>query len=180
VKNAGMNTRTIAIAALAAAAIGGGTALAATAGTTATVTASVSTEYKVNQYVKETAKWSPGALAIKSGGTLTIRNKGGAPHTFSIVKASQVPTTNKQIERCGAPKTPCGDLVVAHEDDPESDAPPKKPLVDVGATGFDQPGDSVFFAGPKGTKVKITAKKGTTLRFMCAIHPWMSGKISVK
>jgi hypothetical protein len=53
--------------------------------------------------------------------------------------------------------------------------------VNVGAAGFDQPGDSVILAAKsKNTKVQITAKAGTRLYFMCAIHPEMQGEIDVK
>ena len=34
---------------------------------------------------------------------------------------------------------------------------------------------------PKGKiSFNVTAKKGTTLYYLCAIHPWMQGKIKVK
>jgi uncharacterized cupredoxin-like copper-binding protein len=115
-------------------------------------------------------------VTIKSGGTLTVKTKGGAPHSFSVVKATQLPKTTKQIEQCKV----CEALAKAHEADPQSSAPPKKPVVDVGATGIDQAGDSVFLAPNKSTKLKVTAKKGTTLYFMCALHPWMQGKLQVK
>jgi hypothetical protein len=28
--------------------------------------------------------------------------------------------------------------------------------------------------------IKVTAKAGTSLYFMCGVHPWMQGKIVVK
>jgi hypothetical protein len=36
-------------------------------------------------------------------------------------------------------------------------------------------------AGKKGESIdlKVTAKKGTTLHFMCLIHPWMQAKVVV-
>ena len=35
--------------------------------------------------------------------------------------------------------------------------------------------------GKKGESIdlKVTAKKGTTLYFLCAIHPWMQAKVIV-
>jgi plastocyanin len=61
-----------------------------------------------------------------------------------------------------------------------------KPKVDVGKTGWDKSfgktGDS-WFTGEKrkGTKNtrKVSAAVGTTLYFMCAVHPGMQGKIKV-
>jgi imidazolonepropionase-like amidohydrolase len=48
--------------------------------------------------------------------------------------------------------------------------------------GFDVEGDSVVLApkGPHKTeKVVVSAPPGTTLYYLCAIHPWMQGKIVV-
>jgi uncharacterized cupredoxin-like copper-binding protein len=151
-------------------------ALGASAGSSATLTASSSSKYVINKYAQDTSRFAPGAVTVKSGGTLTIKMKGGAPHSFSVVKASELPKTTKQIEQCKV----CETLAKAHGADPNSDAPPTKPVVDVGATGIDQTGDSVFLPPGKTTKLKVTAKKGTTLYFMCAIHPWMQGKLQVK
>jgi hypothetical protein len=52
--------------------------------------------------------------------------------------------------------------------------------VDVNKPGVDGPGDSYFIA-PTAKKLtfKVTAKKGTTLYFLCAIHPWMQAKVIV-
>ena len=48
---------------------------------------------------------------------------------------------------------------------------------------MDQPGDSgVIGPGKKGEFIdlKVTAKKGTELYFMCLIHPWMQAKVKVE
>ena len=49
-----------------------------------------------------------------------------------------------------------------------------------GAPGFGTVGDSVALTS-KRTSItfKVTAKPGTTLHFVCAIHPWMQGTIKV-
>ncbi len=139
-----------------------------------TIVARSGTKYVINRYAQDTSRFTPGVITIKSGGTLTLKNRGGMPHTFSLVKASQLPKTTKQIDKCKV----CNELAKAHQADPTSDAPPKIMEVNVGADGYDQPGDSVFFI--KTQKLKITAKRGTTLHFICAIHPWMQGTIKVK
>ena len=43
-------------------------------------------------------------------------------------------------------------------------------------------GDSWFLNEPGGKPyhVKVSAKKGTTLYFLCLIHPWMQAKVLVK
>ena len=57
------------------------------------------------------------------------------------------------------------------------------PVVDVGAPGFNEPGDSLFFVAeePFNTiSAQVTAPAGTTLKYLCAIHPWMQGTITVR
>ena len=118
-----------------------------------------------------------GTRTVESGATLTISNRATTkdPHSFSLVKATDVPKTAGKVNGCFEGGI-CGKLAQAHE--ATDDGPPKKPLVDVGSEGFDQAGDSVFFQG-KSQKVKITAKSGTSLSYICAIHPWMQGKLKV-
>jgi plastocyanin len=157
-------------------------AVAAPAPSKATLKAVGKVEFKPNRYVKEGMRFDKDVLTIKSGGTLTLVDKTGAPHSFSLVKKGQVPRTMEQLQECFGPG-PCDDLFVAHGAiDPETgeERDPTTPLVNVGKAGFDQPGDSVVIAPKQKTKVKITAKKGTTLYYICGVHPWMQGKIVVK
>jgi hypothetical protein len=48
-----------------------------------------------------------------------------------------------------------------------------------GEFGLDGPGDSLFFAPGGKISATVTAPAGTRLRFVCAIHPWMQGRIKV-
>ena len=67
----------------------------------------------------------------------------------------------------------------AHEANPET-MEVGKALVEAGAEGFDTAGDSIFLP-PKGkVTFKVTAKKGSKLAFVCVVHPWMLGEITVK
>jgi plastocyanin len=139
-------------------------------------------EFKANRYVKDGMRFGRDVTVVKSGGTLTIVNNTDQPHSFSLVKKSQLARNMAQMEGCFG-RGPCDELAVAHgainpETGEEQD--PTIPLVNVGKEGFDQPGDSVVFGPKSKTKVKITAKKGTQLYFLCAIHPWMQGKLDVK
>lgn len=138
--------------------------------------------FKRNAYIKDSVHFVAGTLAIRSGGTVTLTNTTDEPHTFSIVKRSQLPRTVKQVQECGV----CGEIARSHGVNPEGPplpGPPPIPLVNVGPEGFDEPGDSIAI-NPKGhggpVRFKITAPAGTTLNFMCAIHPWMQGRILVK
>jgi plastocyanin len=135
--------------------------------------------FKPNRMVGDTMRFGRDVTVIRSGGTLTIRNRTEAPHTFSLVRRSQVPRNARQMDACFEGGV-CAELMQAHEASEEDEGPPKKPLVNVGAEGFDRPGDSIFFA-PKGrTTVKITAGKGSTLSFICVPHPWMQGTLKVR
>jgi plastocyanin len=139
--------------------------------------------FKPNGYIKDAVHFGAGTVIIRSGGQVTLTNTTGDPHTLSIVTASQLPRTLHQVENC----TVCGAIAKSHgvnfEGPPPSSGPPPIPLVNVGGVGFDKPGDSVLI-GPKGhggqVSFKVTARPGTTLRFMCIIHPWMQGRFLVK
>lgn len=148
----------------------------------AKVTIKGGTTFKANGFIKDSVHFSPGPVTVSSGGTVTVRNVSADGHTLSIVKASQVPHSLAQIENCGI----CGEIAKSHGVNPEgppASGPPPITLVNVGGAGFDAPGDSVFI-GPKGhgstVTFKVTAAPGTTLSFMCAIHPWMQGRFQVK
>ncbi|MGC2374132.1 MAG: hypothetical protein WA484_09685 [Solirubrobacteraceae bacterium] len=138
--------------------------------------------FKPNAYIKDSVHFVAGTTTVRSGGTVTLTNSSEDPHTLSIVKPSQLPRTLAQIENCKI----CGELSKAHGVNPEGpppSGPPPIPLVNVGPAGFDEPGDSIFVGphGPGGqVSFKVTAPAGSTLNFMCIIHPWMRGRILVK
>jgi plastocyanin len=186
-----MNRRTpvalAAVAALGLSVLAGGPAIAATKHKPKPKPNTIEThgnlKVKINGYIMDAQRFFPGTLTVKSGSTVTLINKsqGGAPHSLSLLKKSALPQTGQAIEECAA----CGPLIAAHQANPETGAV-GRPVVDVGQPGFDTmgdtttAGDSVFLA-PKGkVKFQVTAAKGSTLHFFCAIHPWMQGTIKVK
>jgi hypothetical protein len=134
---------------------------------------------KINKYQKDNVHWKPGTVVISSGGTLTISNNSpdNDPHTFSIVQKSQLPRTLSQIESCAV----CGEIAQSHGVKPEehSSGPPPIPTVDPKKDGFNEPGDSQVIGPHQTLSVTITAKPGTKLYFMCAVHPWMQGVVKV-
>lgn len=129
--------------------------------------------FKPGQYVKDNQRFTPGVLTVKSGRNVTVRDKStaGAPHSVSVVRKRDLP---KSFE-CGV----CEDFFAAHEANEETGTVGKR-LVNVGPVGFNQPGDSIFV--PPGGKVNfdVTADAGEKLNYICAIHPWMQGKIRVR
>jgi hypothetical protein len=108
----------------------------------------------------------------------------GGPHTFSLVTKGSLPKTPKARKTCFTPGKIC--MGIAHWYGLKGEENPKNPIVEAGREGWDtmgtvtKKGDSYFF-GKKGESVEqaVTAKAGTTLYFMCAVHPWMQGQIKV-
>jgi hypothetical protein len=133
---------------------------------------------KVNRFIKDGMRFGRNQLPIRSDGTLTVRNKTPEPHTVSAVKKSDLPRNVNGIGKCYE-GGPCGTINEAHGVPPEG-GDPTKPVVDVGAPGFGEPGDSVVTPPKSTTKIKITAKRGTKLHILCIIHPWMQTLINVK
>jgi plastocyanin len=139
------------------------------------------TSFKPNAYIKDSVHFEAGTVTIRSGARVTVTNSSQEPHTLSIVSRSQLPRTIQQIENCHV----CAAIGKSHGvsgEGPQS-GPPANPLVNVGPIGFGTPGDSIAI-GPAGhggqVSFKVTARPGTTLRFMCVIHPWMQGRFLVK
>ena len=147
------------------------------------------TVFKAGKYLKDDVRFAPRNISVKSGATVTLKNRGTdpAPHTITFVEKQFMPTSFEvAVEE---------QLLTAHQVDPTNEeAPPGVLVVDNGAavpqggtlnadTGFtpDKAGDSAFIAPDQKTfSFKVTAKKGSKLFYFCGIHPWMQGKISVK
>ncbi len=142
---------------------------------------------KPNRYIQDGLRWDKDVYRVKSGGTLKIVNDAASegPHTLSVVKKSQLPRTAAQVQNCKI----CGKIAqefgVSNPNDPN--AQPQFQYVENGVgtntpANVDRPGDSGLTGpGKKGESItlKVTAKKGSTLYFLCAIHPWMQAKIVV-
>jgi plastocyanin len=156
----------------------------------ATVKVPEQTTFKINQYVQDSMRFVPGTVTIKSGCMLTFKfaTPGQSdPHTLSIVNQAQLPKTIAQIENCKI----CQQIGAKHVKNPTQPPGPKNPvlhwIVNVGKPGLDAPGDSIAILeapgappGHKSVTVPVSAPAGTTLYFLCAVHPWMQGKIIVK
>ncbi len=139
--------------------------------------------WKTNVAVNSNHRFSPGNTIVKSGETVTFLNADtvGAPHTVSIVDSADLPDSFEAlIFGCAI----CDAVFDAH-----FPLGPPVGIVDPGADGFNEIGDSVFFfpagdPGPPGFpvgqfEVTVTADPGTALSYFCAIHPWMQGTIKV-
>jgi hypothetical protein len=108
------------------------------------------------------------------------------PHTFSLVEKGLLPKTAKARKSCFTPGHICLSIAEWHKFNPKTEKV-GKPDVEAGPLGWSTPGSlkkvgDSWFSGEKPggeTDRKVTAKAGTTLYFMCAVHPWMQGSIKV-
>jgi hypothetical protein len=161
---------------------GGGIASGAGAPSSVTITQTTSSKFVPNRYIQDGLRWKKDSYSVASGGTIKVVNTVAdeGPHTFTVVKKSDLPKSfNCKI---------CDKLGKAHGADPNSEAPPKFPFLENGvgqktAPSVDRPGDSgVTGPGKKGESIsmKVSAPAGTTLYFVCLIHPWMQSKVLVK
>ena len=135
-------------------------------------------------------RFVPGTVKVTSGCTLTFdfATAGQSDsHSLSIVTQFDLPKTTAQMENCKI----CRQIGAKHIKNPGQPPGPHNPIVhwivNAGKPGFDEPGDSVVVAeakgappGHKSVAVTVSARAGTTLYFMCGLHPWMQGKIVVK
>ena len=149
------------------------------------------TKFKAGKYVKLTTSASSRASRPSSPAPRSrCINKGAdpAPHTISFVEKPFLP---KGFEFGPA----VGPLLAAHQVDPETEERrllPGRQRRRRGRTRRAGVSRSTSSATPRtpatrsssppaeGTTFKVTAKKGSTLPYYCAIHPWMQGKINVK
>jgi uncharacterized cupredoxin-like copper-binding protein len=176
-----------ATAALGASALAIAPAIAATAHSAAKKNQIVirdGTSYKPGFWVRDNMRFTPFKQTVRKGATVTLLNKGPKqePHSISFVKKSQLPRTTRAINKCAGDNGPggiCLKFAIAHQVNIQT-GDVGKPVVDVHKPGVDGPGDSLFIPPGKGVKFHVTAKKGTTLYFMCAVHPWMQGSIKVR
>jgi hypothetical protein len=164
----------------------GGTGVALAAGAPKSVTVAQSDGFKVvpNKYVQDMLRFNHDVYTVKSGGTVKFKFTADqeGPHTLSIVRAKDLPKTAKQVNNCAI----CQKLGQAHGADPNSQGPPRFLFLEDGVGSSAPPhlnkvGDSAFSAFNKGGVVSlpVTAKAGTTLHFMCIIHPQMQAEIKV-
>lgn len=142
-------------------------------------------KFVANRYIQDGMRFGRDVYTVKSGGTVVFRMTAPqeGPHTLSVVAKKDLPKSAQAALNCKI----CAKLGKAHGADPNSNAPPKFQFLENGVgqhtpPKLDRPGDSAIVFPVKGSSVtmKVTAKKGTTLAFMCIIHPWMQAKLVVR
>jgi plastocyanin len=136
------------------------------------------------QFIKNNFHFQPKNISVTSGSVVRwVDNDEDAddPHTVTIADQADLPQTIEQGDACFEPGGLCIQTLEAH--DPGLDElPPFNFVVNTGGPGLDARGDSLLFAGPFAPSVEaqVTAPAGSTLYYLCVIHPWMQGRINVR
>ena len=177
-----------ALAAVALTVAGGGTASASAE--TATTTPSP-TGATVTITIREVAGGMRfvGPATVTEGDELEIVNETNplqiGPVTFSLVRPGYLPKTKKARDNCFRPGHIC--WAIAEWQGVHGEGVPTINPAEAGEPGWDMPGtttspgDSWFSGTERGGRFgqEVTAKAGTRLWFMDAIHPWLRGTIKV-
>jgi hypothetical protein len=134
-----------------------------------------------NRLIGDTMHFKKDEIDVRKGGKIVIKDRTKQDHTLSLVTKKQVPKNGRQVENCFSDTGPCLQLAIDHDAlDPNTGEPkpvPGVPLVNKGKEGFNQPGDSIFIPGKSKRTIKVSGRKD--MYYICAIHPWMQGKIDV-
>ena len=136
------------------------------------------------QFIKNNFHFQPKSISVTSGSVVRwVDNDEDAddPHTVTIADQADLPQTIEELEACFEPGGFCIQTIEAH--DPGLDElPPFNLVVNTGGPGLDARGDSLLFGGPfaQSVEAQVTAPAGTTLYYLCVIHPWMQGRIKVR
>jgi plastocyanin len=187
-----MHRRTAAAVAAVAALGASAVAVAPASAAKNTITLKGGTVFKAGKFVKDNQRFVAPSNKVKSGATVKVVNKTKShePHTLTFIEKKFIPTSFDVNEAL------MGNIFTAHQVDPtDEEAPPGAFTVDDGQELADGAtwevdsafsdtsalGDSAFIAPDQnGPSFQVTAAKGSTLYYFCAIHPWMSGKLRVK
>jgi hypothetical protein len=125
---------------------------------------------------------------VDQGDQLEIVNdtnpKRVGPHTFSLVTKGSLPTTRAARQKCFTPRHIC--KAIAHWHGVKGEGPATINPAKAGAEGWStmgsvrRKGDS-WFTGvkPDASFAQEVSATPQTIYFMCAIHTWMHGKITV-
>jgi plastocyanin len=133
-----------------------------------------------NALFQSTFQFAPGqTVLLKTGDHVVWRNTTEAPHTVSVLSQNLLATGVQDVIACAV----CGRILGAHG----FGGPNLAPVINRGPAGLETAttsatgpvGDSLFVAPGATVDAVINAPGGTTLRYQCAIHPWMQGSITV-
>ena len=162
-------------AAVVAAVIAAGALAGGAAG--ATVRTEGGPEFSANEFVQDSVRWAPGHIVVRPRERVTWidRDESPDPHTITIVNRRSVPGSIEEVFECQI--CSLANAHLADPNNPESDI--ARMRVNRGAPGLNQQGDSLVLLPNARIAARVTAAVGRTLNYICAIHPWMQGTITV-
>jgi plastocyanin len=106
------------------------------------------------------------------------------PHTFSLVTKGSVPLTKSARKSCFTPKHICFSIGEWHKVNPKTEKVGVD-LVEAGPEGWStagstsKKGDSWFTEKQGEAETQTVTAKPGDLYFICAVHSWMHGKVTV-
>jgi plastocyanin len=133
--------------------------------------------FEPNEAISDTVRWSPGHVIVRPNERVTWidRDTSRDPHTITFVNRRALPRTFSQASQCRACELSNAHL--ADPSDPDSDI--ARVRVNRGRPGLNTRGDSLVLAPGARIGAVVSAPVGRTLHYLCAIHPWMQGSITV-
>ncbi len=128
-------------------------------------------------------RFAPENIKVDKGDTVTWKDDAltAVPHTISIFDPTVLPADFATAYICNWDKRilgvdgPCLQFMDAH-----GGIPPTTTVVNAGRNGLDVAGDSIFLPPNGSVTAQVTAGPGTTVHYICIIHPWMQGSITVE
>ena len=131
--------------------------------------------FDINGGAVATFRFAPEVITIASGTKVTWKHLDTSrdPHTITIVTSKRQLPHDFEGANCKA----CQAAEKGHF--PNGGRPVA--VLNKGAPGLDRQGDSLLIAPRRGASASavVSAPAGTTLYYVCIIHPWMQGTIKV-
>ena len=139
--------------------------------------------FEANSLFLSNLRFAPENIKVDKGDKVTWKDDAltSVPHTITIVDPADLPANFAEAYICNWDKRilgvdgPCLQFMDAH-----GGIPPTTPVVNVGRPGLDASGDSIFLPPNSSVSAQITAAPGSVLHYICIIHPWMQGSITVE
>ena len=139
--------------------------------------------FETNALFLSDLRFAPENIKVENGDTVTWKDDAltSVPHTITIFDAQVLPADFATAYICNWDKRilgvdgPCVQFMDTH-----GGIPPTTPVVNAGRNGLDVAGDSIFPPPNGSVSAQVAAAPGTTLHYICIIHPWMQGSITIE
>ena len=128
--------------------------------------------FEANALIQSTFRFTPEFAYPHSGERVRWVDDDATddPHTITIVRRAQLPGDFVETFNC----TACNEALDAHFAGGRVNV-----RVNVDGAGLNAPGDSLLLLPGESIGAQVSAPPATNLSFLCAIHPWMQGRLVV-